>query len=370
MLNELIIHTFTGNSKTGGENLFVQELSEVKPTAKKAFFYHSDLRSVSGSLRAFFTLIKLVYLIVSKKYDRVYVNNLFYFPTNLILLLFNKSTQIIYIHHSYKMVCSTGAFVNLKTGEACLKCAEVKSRKKRLLKSIEQKCHSKRIMGVVSGVFVCINNYVLHKKINIEHIAFSSFQYKKLGLNFTNQSSHAIYPIIRKKIEKLEQHDKPRFYDLVIIGGKEKYKSPDLVPQLYDTCLKHGKKMIALGFDNYGLSANSPSHTQMSRVENKEVLSVLLNSKIFLHISASPETFGRTIYEALEAGCVVLARDIGPKREIFPNLVYFGDDEELMEKLYELLFLSIKEVNKIREVQRKDLERIFATNALFLSSEY
>jgi glycosyltransferase involved in cell wall biosynthesis len=369
MLNELIIHTFTGNPKTGGENLFVRELSAAKPTAKKAFFYHSDLRSVFGGSRALFTLIKLVYLIVSKKYDRVYINNLFYFPTNLILLLFNKSTQIIFIHHSYKMVCSTGAFVNLKTGEACLKCAEVKSRKKRLLKSIEQKCHPKQITGIVSGVFVCVNNYILHKKINIEHIAFSSFQYKKLGLNVTNQSSHTIYPIIRKNIKELEQHYKSRLYDLVIIGGKEKYKSPDLVPQIYDTCLMHSKKMIALGFDHHGLCAESPSHKQMSHVENKEVLSVLRNSKIFLHISVSPETFGRTIYEALEAGCVVLARDIGPKREIFPNLVYFSDDEELMEKLHELLSLSFKQLSEIRKVQRKDLEHIFSTNALFLSND-
>jgi glycosyltransferase involved in cell wall biosynthesis len=92
------------------------------------------------------------------------------------------------------------------------------------------------------------------------------------------------------------------------------------------------QRAIALGLEDYIIFAGQ-------RNDMKEIYSV---SSLVLSLSSKPESFGRTVLEALSMGIPVVAYDHGGVHEIlsylFPEgLVPLNDNESLIEKMKQVL---------------------------------
>jgi alpha-1,2-mannosyltransferase len=88
----------------------------------------------------------------------------------------------------------------------------------------------------------------------------------------------------------------------------------------------------------------------ITNAKRNQLVSILLNSKVFLHTKVN-EHFGISVIEAMSSGCIPIVHDSGGPREFVPKIFRYNSIEEAAEKVE-----KAKEnwsPNQARELSRK-----------------
>ncbi len=181
--------------------------------------------------------------------------------------------------------------------------------------------------------------FLTHKKISI--IAVSEFQANV----FQNASHGNINRIINWGVEKIENGNYPRDYDIIGVGSLIPLKNYELfIEIIYELCknfpdlkcLLVGDGILRTSLENLINKLELNNNISLTgQLKREDVINKMKNSKILLHTSRY-ESFGFVIAEALACGCYVVSSRTGcayPDSKIY----IAGDKAEYVKSIISIM---------------------------------
>lgn len=143
--------------------------------------------------------------------------------------------------------------------------------------------------------------------------------------------------------------------DFLFIGRNEKRKNYQLYEKFSSIAINEKNKFRAI--TNQNINSDNVSVYINPNNETKDKL--LKNSSIYLAVNTHGESFGITIIEAINSGCIAICSDIQPFKELLEDSgVYFKNND------LESLTLAVEEITSRNTIdiylkQRRHIEKYY-----------
>lgn len=340
----LIIHNKYKSKYIGGEDVvFGRELKALKRElgSENVFEYsvsNDNINKISIIFSIWFSRkhYKNIYKIVRKnKIDLVHVHNFYPLLTSSIFKASKKAgAKTVQTLHNFRWWCLSGIFYRKKYG-----ICEICSKKKLQYPGIIYKCYRGSFFQSLLTA-LAIFFYKTKRAFKYIDIFFvlTEFQKNKVLEMGVNLDKIVLKPNFIK-IDIVENKEKK---DFIYVGKLDESKG---VLKLLETWKKLDNKYVLRLIGEGDLSNSRDNFTQdnivfLGKLNNKETLNYISNSKYLIFPSMWYETFGLTIIEAMSLGVPVVGFDIGPRREFIKNefngfLIKPEKLKETIERIYD-----------------------------------